>query len=119
MGSETAEDGVAIAIVAIVQVGGRRKRSESARVPLVGGKDGNEPRWLVNRQRVQQDRVDERENRRVGTDAERERQDGRSSETRRPAHKSDAVSQILKHNSEHWWLRPWFRRYPMKHRLPA
>src|SRR6185369_16526419 len=51
---------------------------------------------LLDRQPSEQHRVDDAEQRRVGADAERERDDGDGGEARRLAHHAQAVAHVLR-----------------------
>jgi hypothetical protein len=68
-----------------------------AGVPPIGREDGDEPGGIVSRERLQDYRVDERENGRVGADPERERQNADGSEARIPRERSEGETTFLEH----------------------
>ena len=94
MGGHAQERLVLVAQIAVVH---RRQLQESqlvALVALVGREYAHELGGIVHRQRMQQHGIDQREDRRVGADAKRERQHRRKREARVLGDQTGAVFQI-------------------------
>ncbi len=74
----------------------RREHVGAARPPRVGFPHHDQASGIAERQRLEQHRVDDREDRRVRADAQRERQHRDRREARRAQAQTDGVADVLK-----------------------
>jgi hypothetical protein len=78
---------------------GEAERTRVDRVPVAapGAEDADEPLRLLHRQRAQEDRADEREDRRIGPDAEGQREGGGRGEAGGACETAQALAQVGEH----------------------
>ena len=95
VGRELAEHAVRIAEVFVVRIGDLQDVAERRAVLRIGRVDGDKFLWLVHRQRVEEQRVDKREDGRIQADAETERKDRGRGECRRPHERANCEPNVL------------------------